>query len=76
MEAPGRSVQGRAQVTSAGLFLQSGQNIANLALPTSQGEPVTCGAIHCFHYILTETLFREEQRSEAFQRKDESTARF
>lgn len=69
-------MQGRAQVTNVGLFLQSGQNTANLALPTSQGEPVTCGAIHYFHYILTETLFREKQRSEPFQRKDESTVRF
>lgn len=69
-------MQSRAQVTNVGLFLQSGQNTANLALPTGHGEPVTCGAIHCFHYILTETLFREEQRSEAFQRKDESMVRF
>lgn len=76
MEAPRRSVQGRAQVTNVGLFLQSGQNTANLALLASRGEPATCGAIHRFHYIPTETLFREEQRSEAFQRKDESTVRF
>lgn len=44
-------------------FLLSGQNVSNLALPTSRSELLTGCAIHRFHHIPTETLFREEQRS-------------
>lgn len=67
----GGSGGGGAQVSQAQgsgdqrgpFFLLPGQNVSNLALPTSRSELLTRGAIYRFHHIPTETLFREEQRS-------------
>lgn len=63
MEEVHRSVRHRAQVTNAGLFLAVGAKRVQFNAPTSSTEVPTRGAIHRFHHIPTDTLFREEQRS-------------